>query len=86
VVRIADVVLLVGYGMAVPFTLYVPGFLRLWRRRETWVFVTAEVGALLIAIGWAVKGNLPTAAFNALWCVGFGAVWLLQGRRSVRPA
>ena len=80
----ADVVLVVGYLMAVPFTLFVPGFLRLWRRRETWVLATAQTGALLIAAGWAAKGNTPSAAFNALWFVGLGVAWLLEGRKRRR--
>ena len=29
----ADVLLVAGYATAVPFTVFVPGFLRLWRRR-----------------------------------------------------
>ncbi len=33
-VSAADTALLFGYVLAVPFTLFVPGFLRLWRRRE----------------------------------------------------
>ena len=77
----ADVVLLIGYVMAVPFTVFVPGFLRLWRRREPWAFLTAEVGALLIVLGWAVKGNLPAASFNALWLVGLAVAWVLEGRK-----
>jgi hypothetical protein len=82
----ADAVLVVGYLMAVPFTLFVPGFLRLWRRRETWVFLTAQAGALLIALGWAVKGNVPAAALNALWFVGLGLAWWREGwKRSARP-
>jgi hypothetical protein len=80
-VSLPDVVLIVGYAMAVPFTLFVPGFLRLWRRREPWVIVTAEVGALLISVGWAAKGNLPSAAFNALWFAGLAFAWLWEGRK-----
>ena len=79
--RAADVVLILGYLMAVPFTLFVPGFLRLWRRRERWTFATAQAGALLIAAGWAAKGNVPSAAFNALWFLGLGVAWIREGRR-----
>jgi hypothetical protein len=74
-----DATLLAGYGMAVPFTIFVPGFLRLWRRREPWVFVTAQTGALLIAGSWAAKGNVPAATANLLWFLGFGAAWLREG-------
>jgi uncharacterized membrane protein len=85
-VTLADVVLVVGYLLAVPFTLFVPGFLRLWRRRETWVFVTAQTGALLIVLGWAVKGDVPAAAVNAAWLLGLGLAWWREGRkRAQRP-
>jgi len=77
----ADAVLVAGYLMAVPFTLFVPGFLRLWRRRDLCVFVTAEAGALLIAAGWAVKGDVPAAVVNALWFLGLGVAWLREGRK-----
>jgi hypothetical protein len=82
----ADAVLLAGYVMAVPFTLFVPGFLRLWRRREPWVFLTAQAGALLIALGWAAKGSTPAAVGNGLWCLGLGVAWWREGRkRAARP-
>jgi hypothetical protein len=80
-VKPADAALLVGYLMAVPFTLFPPGFLRLWRRREPSVFVTAEAGALLIAGGWAAKGNVPVATFNCLWFLGLGIAWWREGRK-----
>ena len=77
----ANAALLIGYLMAVPFTVFVPGFLRLWRRREKKVFVTAEAGALLIAGGWAAKGNVPSAVFNGLWFTGLGVAWWREGRK-----
>ena len=80
----ADVVLLVGYLLAVPFTLFVPGFLRLWRRRETWVFATARTGALLSVLGWAVKGDVPAAAANGAWPLGLGLAWWREGRKRAR--
>ena len=63
-VSAVDTALLFGYVLAVPFTVFVPGFLRLWRRREVEVFATAQVGALLVALAWAAKGNAAAAAFN----------------------
>lgn len=77
----ADTALLFGYVLAVPFTVFLPGFLRLWRRREVEVFVTAQVGALLIATAWAAKGNVPAAAFNAAWFVALSVAWVLEGRK-----
>ena len=80
-VSAADVVLLAGYLLAVPFTLFVPGFLRLWRRRERWAYACAQGGAALIVGGWLAKGGLVSAAVNAAWLVGFGLVYARAGRR-----
>jgi hypothetical protein len=77
----ADTALLFGYVLAVPFTLFVPGFLRLWRRREVEVFAVAQVGALVIAAAWLAKGNVPAAAVNALWFAGLTVAWVAEGRR-----
>ena len=77
-------VLAAGYLLAVPFTVYVPGFYRMWRRREPLVFVAAETGAALIAVGWALKGNTGGAVFNAAWAAGFGAFYLLEGRKRTK--
>ena len=76
-----DVLLLFGYLLAVPFTAFVPGFLRLWRRREVEVFLTAQVGALLIVVGWALKGREVPALVNAGWLVGLTVAWVVEGRR-----
>ncbi len=76
--------LVAGYLLAVPFTLYLPGFLRMWRRREPAVFAAAEVGALLITAGWAAKGNVPAAVFNGAWTVGFAAAYAAEGRKRAR--
>ena len=82
----ADTALLFGYVLAVPFTLFVPGFLRLWRRREVEVFATAQAGALVIALAWLAKGNAVAAAVNALWFAGLTAAYLLEGRRRSRAS
>jgi hypothetical protein len=80
-VSTADTALLFGYVLAVPFTLFVPGFLRLWRRREIEVFAVAQTGALIIALAWLAKGNAVAAAVNALWLAGLTAAYVLEGRR-----
>jgi hypothetical protein len=85
-VSTADTALLFGYVLAVPFTLFVPGFLRLWRRREPEVFAVAEIGALIITAAWAAKGNAPAAVFNGLWTVGLAVAWTLEGRKRARTA
>ena len=70
-----------GYVLAVPFTVFVPGFLRLWRRREPVVYAAAQGGALLIAVGFAAKGNVPATVVNAGWFLGFGTAYALEGRK-----
>lgn len=82
----ADTALLFGYVLAVPFTVFVPGFLRLWRRREVEVFGTAQLGALLVAGAWAAKGSAPAAGANAAWFVGLTVAWVLEGRKRARAA
>ena len=73
--------LVAGYVLAVPFTAYPPGFLRMWRRREPLVLASAQVGALLIAAGWAAKGNAPAAVVNTAWLLGFGTAYAVEGRK-----
>ena len=76
--------LVAGYTLAVPLTLFTPGFLRLWRRREPWAYAAAQGGAALIVGGWAAKGNVQSAAFNAVWLVGFGVAYAAEGRKRAR--
>lgn len=77
----STVALVAGNVLAVPFTLFVPGFLRLWRRREPVVYAAAQGGALLITAAFAAKGNVPATVFNAGWFLGFGAAYTLEGRK-----
>jgi hypothetical protein len=83
-VSAADTALLFGYVLAVPFTLFVPGFLRLWRRREIEVFLVAQTGALVIALAWLVKGNEIAAAVNGAWFLGLTGAYVRAGRRALR--
>ncbi len=76
----ADIVLLAGYVLAVPFTLFVPGFKRLWNRREPWAYACAQGGAALIVAGWLMKDNVVSAMVNLLWLLGFGAAYAWAGR------
>lgn len=76
--------LVAGYVLAVPLTLFTPGFLRLWRRREPWAYASAQGGAALIVAGWTAKGNAPSAAFNAAWLLGFGVAYAVEGRKRLR--
>ena len=81
---LSTVVLVCGYVLAVPFTVFVPGFLRLWRRREPAAYACAQGGAALVVAGWWAKGNLPTAAVNAAWLVGFGVAYAREGVKRAR--
>ncbi|GAC1325823.1 MAG: hypothetical protein NVSMB13_09620 [Mycobacteriales bacterium] len=83
---VAGLVIAAGYLLAVPFTVFVPGFLRMWRRREPVVFVTAEIGAALIAGGFAAKHQWPAASVNAAWLVGFACLYAVEGRKRRRQA
>ena len=76
--------LIAGNVLAVPLTVYVPGFLRLWRRREPWAYAAAQGGALLITASFVAKGNAPAAVFNGGWLLGFGAAYALEGRKRSR--
>lgn len=78
--------IIVGYVLAVPFTLYRPGFLRLWRRREPWVFATEQVGAVLLAVGFGIKGSPVGALVNGGWAVGLTVAYVLEGRKRSRVA
>jgi hypothetical protein len=78
--------LVVGYALAVPLTVWVPGFLRLWRRREPLLYAAAQGGAVLIVIGHALRGNVIGVTVNALWLLGFGVAYALEGRTRARAA
>ena len=78
---VSTALIVLGYLLAVPFTLFVPGFLRLWRRREPWVFVAAQTGALLLVVGFALKGNVVGALVNAGWAAGLAVGYVREGRR-----
>jgi hypothetical protein len=78
---VTTALLVAGYALAVPWTLFVPGFLRLWRRREAWAFALAQTGAALIVLGWALRGTWPSALVNLAWLVGLSVAWVREGRR-----
>ena len=78
--------LLLGYGIAVPLTVWVPGFLRVWRRRETSLYAAAQVGAACIVAGHALRGNAVGVGINAVWLVGFAVAYAAEGRKRARLA
>jgi len=78
-VPLSTAALVLGYVLAVPFTVFVPGFRRLWRRREPWAYACAQGGAALVVAGWAARGAWPAAVVNAAWLVGFGVAYAREG-------
>lgn len=85
-VPVTTALLVVGYAMAVPFTVWPPGFLRLWRRREPLVFAAAQTGAALVTAGHALNGNAVGTVVNASWLIGLSVAHVLEGRKRLRAA
>jgi hypothetical protein len=83
---VTTALLVVGYLLAVPFTLFVPGFLRLWRRREAWTFAAAQVGALLITAAYVRKGQALGVVINGGWAVGLTVAYVLEGLKRARSS
>ncbi|MHB8341104.1 MAG: hypothetical protein ACYDB7_08005 [Mycobacteriales bacterium] len=77
------VMLIIGYLLAVPPLLV---FFRMWRRREPALFAAEEVGAALVAAGWALDGDAVSTAINSVWCAGFAVAYALEGRKRARAA
>lgn len=76
--------LVIGLALSVPFTIWVPGFRRLWRRREPLVFATAQLGAVLLALAYALKGKPIGVLTNGGWAVGLTVAYALEGRKRAR--
>lgn len=76
-----DTALLFGYVLVVPFTVVVPGWLRLWRRREVELLATVLVGLVVVAGAWLARGSAPVAAVHAAALVGLTVAWVRAGRR-----
>jgi hypothetical protein len=73
--------LVIGYVLSVPFSIFLPGFLRLWRRREPALLVIEELGVAAIVAGWALRGERIPALLNAGWGVGLLVAWVREGRK-----
>lgn len=70
-------VLIAGYGLAVPGTLFSP---RIMRERKLPAFVALELGTAMIVCGWAIHGRDAGVAINAAAFAGFAGWWLAAGR------
>ncbi|MDQ6649843.1 MAG: hypothetical protein M3Z02_06970 [Actinomycetota bacterium] len=82
----ATAAIAVGYVLAVPLTVFVPGFLRMWRRRERALFATEQLGAALIAGGFAARHKWPAAGVNLAWLIGFAVLYTAEGRKRRRTS
>ncbi len=76
--------LIAGYALAVP-----PLFVlrRVWRERIWWGYAAETLGATLITVGWAMRGNTGAVIVNVSWALLFGAafpLWHLVLRRGAR--
>ena len=76
-----ETALLFGYVLVLPFTLFVPGWLRLWRRREVELLGTVQVGLFVLALAWLVKGVPLLASTHAVALIALAAVWVREGNR-----
>lgn len=78
--------LVLGYLLAVPFTVWIPGFRRLWRRREPAVFGAAQLGAALLVVAYLRQRNWAGIVVNGGWAVGLTVAYLAEGRKRVSSA
>ncbi|GAC1439583.1 MAG: hypothetical protein NVS3B26_03170 [Mycobacteriales bacterium] len=78
--------LVLGYVLAVPLTVWVPGFRRLWRRREPLLFAAAQIGAVLLAAGYALKHQPVGVIANGGWAIGLTVAYVLEGIKRSRSS
>ena len=75
-----DTALLFGYVLALPFTVFVPGFLRLWRRREVELLLLTLVGLAVVSAAWAADDRPLLGALHAAAFVGLAVAYVMSGR------
>lgn len=75
----SDVVLIAGYALAVPPLLRIRSLAR--RRNAIVFFGVLEVGQVLVAVGWAMKGKAIPCAINASAALAYPAYWLVRGQQ-----
>jgi len=83
---VTTALLVVGFLLSVPFTIWVPGFKRLWRRREPLVFATAQLGAVLLAVAYALKGQRIGVLTNGGWAIGLTVAYVREGIKRARSS
>ena len=77
----ADALALTGYAVATPFVLYPPLFKRMWNGRRHDLFALQEAGVVLIAAGWALRGDRGGAVVNGAYGLGLAAAYLWKAGR-----
>jgi hypothetical protein len=78
----AAVFLVPGYVLAVPGSILVQ---RIVRERNLPAFVGLEAGTALIITGWSIWPRPRSVAINVAALFGFGAYWIIEGRKQRGP-
>ena len=79
--RTTDAAGLVGYALAVPFTVYPPLFKRMWHTRDLRLLAVQETGVALIVLAWAARRNVPSVVVNGGYGLGLAIAYARAGRR-----
>lgn len=75
---VATVLHLIGYPTAV---VVIARWVPVVRERRTRWFAIHQAGTAAIVAGWAIRGNVPAAAFNGAWFLVAAAWYAAGGRR-----
>ena len=79
--RATDVAGVLGYLLATPFVVYPPLFKRMWNRRDLRLLAVQVLGVVLIVVGWAGRGNVPSVVVNGGYGVALAAAYAVSSRR-----
>ena len=75
---IANVILVVGYGLSIAMLLQARS---IFRDRGLARFSVLELGTALVAIGWLLRSREVAGIINAVAYVVFAVIWVVTGRR-----
>ena len=79
--RATDWAALLGYAVATPFVVYPPLFKRMWNARDTRLLALQEAGVVLVVLGWAGRGNVPSVVVNGAYGLTLAGAYAYAGRR-----